>query len=199
MPVPYRCSIQPATFKPVGCLNHPHSSLTSGKPSSSIWWSGLIEQLEKLLMGTITVTLLTVLGEASARQVMKCYSRERKTLFEPRHQMPARDPCWTRVRTDQPGVFGFVASYAVSGKFVRGARTSERPRGDHCRPSALPRPHWQARARATECTLAPEAVSSSQPLDGEQASFKRKSLEPSTPKTQTLEEEMKTLHRSRTL
>jgi nucleotidyltransferase/DNA polymerase involved in DNA repair len=40
-----------------------------------------VEQLQTHLTGTLTVTLQTVLGESSARQVMKQYSRDAKTLL----------------------------------------------------------------------------------------------------------------------
>lgn len=43
--------------------------------------SGFAEKLGNLVAGTVTATLTTALGEASARQVLKVYTADRKTLL----------------------------------------------------------------------------------------------------------------------
>jgi hypothetical protein len=141
----------------------------------------LIEHLEKLLVGTLTLTLITALGEASARQILKCYSRERKTLIQAAQRLLLEAHSGieferlTLVFSDllrptpyQEGLFG-----ALERPNVREAiKLVHQHYPDRLGKLEIVRPNAPLRQQRFKFT----------PLDGEQPRVKRKSLESSLPK-----------------
>jgi hypothetical protein len=142
---------------------------------------GLIERLEKLLVGTITLTLVTALGEASARQILKCYSRERKTLIQAAQ----------RLLLEAHSGIEFERLTLVFSDLLRPTPYQESLFGALQRPNVreaikLVHQHYPDQIGKLEI-VRPNAPLRQQrfkftPLDGEQPRVKRKSLESSLPK-----------------
>jgi impB/mucB/samB family len=143
---------------------------------------GLIERLEKLLVGTVTLTLVTALGEASARQILKCYSRERKTLIQAAQ----------RLLLEAHSGIEFERLTLVFSDLLRPTPYQESLFGALERPNVreaikLVHQHYPDRLGKLEI-VRPNAPLRQQrfkftPLDGEQPRVKRKSLEVSTSTT----------------
>lgn len=140
-----------------------------------------VAQLQAHLTGTITVTLKTVLGESSARQVMKQYSNDTKTLLN------SAIKCLTEIHAGleferislmfsdllrpiphQDNLFNLVER-----PNVREAITAVHQRyPDRIGKLEIVRPNGPLREKRFRFA----------PLDGTQPRVKRKSPEPSTPK-----------------